>query len=832
MPETSSKNRNQGKNSSRDRTRDSLTHKRRPLSRFLPEWATNRLFDEKVKRWALLIGVCLFCAFLLAPRSFQVYSLTIGETSHETILSPITFQVIDEAATNKNQAEVLRSVLPVYDLDEEMVDDVQAKIATAFNFMKNYLSAEAENNAKEEEKSKDNKQPSETKSSGSKPFQPMDDNALRSRFETLLGADVSTTSFAALKAAGFNPRVQRDLQSLVVPLLLKGVVLSRELLLRDGKQGILIRSKSKEKLEPLKDVSSLYDLKESMEKINREERDPNEDTALSESIRKIATDLINVNLTFNREKTASLRQEALASVKQVYFQVAKGESILREGEPVNEAHLKKLDGLNKANPAYSRYAIVAGVGLLLILLIRFCLYFSENYLDRSKQATEDLVLFSVLLVGTIIMMKIFVHISTSISASFNNVNPQSSYFAAPIAVSAMLAALMVDPRLAFLFSVLTCLAASLAVEGDVYLFAFFLISCVVGLHGVTKVSDRSAILRAGLVVGLVNMISVLSVKMALGQLQRSQDIYEIGLGFLGGVICGPITFGLTPLLERLGYTTNIRLLEIANLNHPLLKQMSIEAPGTYHHSMLVGNLAEAAAEAIGANPLLARVGALYHDIGKIAKTSKPTYFIENQIRGINPHDRLEPSMSALILVSHVKNGVEKAREYRLGAPIIDIIQQHHGMGLIKFFYYKAVEKADKTRLPIAEEKYRYPGPLPNSKEAALVMLADVTEAACRTLPDPTPARIQKKVQGLIMNLFGEGQLDHSTLTLKDIQAITKSYVRALQGVLHSRIDYPEDSNSQENNDGDHLRLASDRAPGGLERVPEESGTNITRLGLR
>jgi putative nucleotidyltransferase with HDIG domain len=831
MFEASSKNKNSVKSSSKDKSKDSLNKKRRGIGRFVPERAY-RLLDRKVKMWAMIVAVSLFTAFLLAPRSFQVYSLTIGEPAPETILSPITFQVIDEEATNKNQQEVLRSVPPVYDLDEEMVDDVQARIANAFNFMKSYLAQEAENNAKEEDKSKDNKPAAESKSAGAKQFQPMDNNALRSRVETLLGADVSPASFMALKAAGFSARAQRDLQSLVVPLLLKGVVLSRELLLRDGKQGILIRSKSKEKLEPLKDVSALYDLREAMDKINNEERDATGDTALSEAIRKIATDLINVNLTFNREKTAVLRQEALASVKPVYFQVSKGEPIVREGEPVNEAHIKKLDGLNKANPAYSRYGIVAGLGLILILLIRLFLYFSENYLDRRKQASQDLVLFSVLLVGTVIMMKIFVHTSTSIAVSFNHINPQSFFFAAPVATSAMLASLMVDPRLAFLFSVLSCLAASMAVEGDIYLFSFFLISCVVGLHGVSKVSDRTAILRAGLVVGLVNMVSVLSVKLALGQLQKTEDIYEIGLGFLGGIICGPITLGLTPLLERLGYTTNIRLLEIANLNHPLLKQMSLDAPGTYHHSMLVGNLAESAAEAIGANPLLSRVGALYHDIGKIAKNSKPTYFIENQVRGINPHDRLEPTMSALILVSHVKNGVEKAREYRLGEPIIDIIKQHHGTGLIKFFYYKAVEKADKSRLPVAEEKYRYPGPLPDSKEAALVMLADIAEAACRTLPDPTPARIQKKVQGLIMNLFEEGQLDLSNLTLKDIQAITKSYVRALQGVLHSRIDYPEDSNSQDKKDGDPHRLAADRTSNAMEPVAAESGANITGLGLR
>ena len=325
MHEPSSKNKNSSKHSSKEKTKDSLIKRKSLLSRILPERA-QRLLEPKAKMWALLIAVSLFCAFLLAPRSFQVYSLTIGEPSPETILSPITFQVIDESATNKNQEEVLRSVLPVYDLDEEMVDDVQARIANAFNFMKNYLAAEAENNAKEEDKAKENKPTQESKSPAAKVFQPMDDNALRSRFETLLGADVSPASFAALKAAGFNARVQRDLQSLVIPLLLKGVVLSRELLLRDGKQGILIRSKSKEKLEPLKDVSSLYDLKEAMEKINDEERDTSDDTSLTEAIRKIATDLINVNLTYNREKTAALRQEALASVKPVYFQVVKGET--------------------------------------------------------------------------------------------------------------------------------------------------------------------------------------------------------------------------------------------------------------------------------------------------------------------------------------------------------------------------------------------------------------------------------------------------------------------------------------------------------------------------
>ena len=282
----------------------------------------------------------------------------------------------------------------------------------------------------------------------------------------------------------------------------------------------------------------------------------------------------------------------------------------------------------------------------------------------------------------------------------------------------------------------------LVAEGDIYLFLYYFVSGIVGLHGMSATTDRTSILRAGLVVGLVNMLCILAVKMALGQFTEWKEIYMVGLGFLGGLSAAMLVMALSPLLEPMGYVTNVRLLEIANLNHPALKKMAMEAPGTYHHSIMVGHLAESAAEQIGANPLLARVGAYFHDIGKVGKKTKPLYFIENQDRGINPHDKLEPSMSALIIQSHVKNGVEKAREYRLGQAISDIIQQHHGTNLIRVFYNKALEKAGKNPHSVTEDKYRYPGPRPRTKEAALVMLADVVEAACRTLHHPTPHAIR------------------------------------------------------------------------------------------
>ena len=818
-----------------DKPRQHTSAVRKTVERVFP--GGRYTIDDPKWRWSLIIGTSLVAAFLMAPHSFRVYNLTLGEPARETIVSPITFRVVDEAATSKNRDDVLRSTLPVYDFDDEMVHDVQDRIRNAFNSLREYLAAAAAKGPLEPYKTPESPpEPEVSKAPAEAPrFRPIDDKSLRAGFENLLGVSVSPPTFFALKAVGFNPRVETDLRSLVVPVLLKGVVLSRELVVRDGKRGILLRIRSKDKLEQLKDLSLIFDLKEAENFINTgdtlSQSDLAGDPPLAQEIRKLATALVDVNITYNRDKSAGLREAALAAVKPVYFQVSKGEPIIKKGEPANEGHLKKLAGLNIANPAYSQYMIFGGFSLMLALLMRLCFYFAEQHLNRARSSTRDILLFCILLIGTIVLVRFVSWLGTVIPNTGRGMGPHSILFAAPVATGAMLVALMVDARIAFIFAVLAAMAASLTVEGDLYIFAFYLVAGIVGLHGMTRTLDRTSVLRAGLVVGLANMLVILSIKMSLGSLNHIQDFYETGLGFLGGIICGVLVSGFAPLLEPLGYTTNVRLLELANFNHPLLKAMALEAPGTYHHSIMVGNLVEAAAESIGANPLLARVGAYYHDIGKVGSKTKPSYFIENQGRGPNPHDKLEPSMSALILVAHVKHGVEKARDHRLGAPIIDIIQQHHGTSLIKFFYNKALERANKNHQTVSDDKYHYPGPRPQSKEAALVMLADVVEAACRTLTDPTPARIQKRVQELIMSLFSEGELDQSNLTLKDLHAITRSFVRALQGIMHARIDYPSDNGAQEKQNGDLHRLPTEKDRHRPGRAPDEGGKNIRRLGL-
>jgi len=258
-------------------------------------------------------------------------------------------------------------------------------------------------------------------------------------------------------------------------------------------------------------------------------------------------------------------------------------------------------------------------------------------------------------------------------------------------------------------------------------------------------------------------------------------------GMLNGFLSPVLTIGLLPVFESIfGITTNITLLELSDLNHPLLRDLAIKAPGTYNHSIIVGSLAEAAAEAIGANSLLARVGSYYHDIGKM---EKPEYFVENQLKGKNPHDKLSPSMSSLILASHIKEGCELADRYKLPRVIKDIIRQHHGRTVMSYFYHRAQERGDKEE--VKTDRFQYPGPRPQTKEAAIVMLADSVEAATRSLPQKTSSRIKETIKEVVQSKLSQSELDESDLTLRDLNKISESFLPILLGIFHVRVEYPK-----------------------------------------
>ncbi|PMP91373.1 MAG: hypothetical protein C0173_03525 [Desulfurella sp.] len=356
----------------------------------------------------------------------------------------------------------------------------------------------------------------------------------------------------------------------------------------------------------------------------------------------------------------------------------------------------------------------------------------------------------------------------------------------PFAVASILGVLLVGFKYSISISLITVILASITVDNSLRFMVFiysFLDSAVASVYLVGN-RNRGGIVKVGFIISLINVVLILIFYMLQSNnLFNTVTLISIGLGALNGILTAIIISGILPIFEWLfDIATNVKLVELGNLNHPLLKELAIKAPGTYHHSIVVSSLSEAACQAIGANSLLAKVGSYYHDIGKVRK---PTYFIENQFDIENPHDRLMPYVSSLIIKNHVKDGVEIGKKYRLGSQIIDIIEQHHGTMIVKYFY----DKAKEMGLNPNEEDFRYPGPKPQSKESGIVMLADKVEAATKNLNEPTVTHLKNYVKNLTNEIFLDGQLDESDLSLRELNLIVDSFVNVLIGIFHHRIKY-------------------------------------------
>ena len=370
----------------------------------------------------------------------------------------------------------------------------------------------------------------------------------------------------------------------------------------------------------------------------------------------------------------------------------------------------------------------------------------------------------------------------------------SFYF--PVASVGMLTIFLFnDLQISFVMAFLSSAIVGLMLQGDFNLVIIFLIGNLTGIYSIQDSRTRLDLIKAGFYVGLMQMVaSVLLISDMNIILSWEYSFHYLRPLFVNGLICFMAVMFTSKIFEwAFGVLTNFSLLEMADTNHPLLKRMAIEAPGSYHHSLIVSNLAESAADAIGANALLTRVGAYYHDIGKLVK---PEYFTENQLGEANKHDQLEPSMSRLVILNHVKEGIELGKKYKLNPIIIDFIPQHHGTSLIHYFYQRALESVANTQ-DVGEENFRYPGPKPQTKETAVVMLADSVEGASRSLDDHNPAKIDEMVHKIINNKFIDGQLDECNLTLKEIEKISQTFTRILSAMYHSRVKYPEKKNNHD-----------------------------------
>jgi putative nucleotidyltransferase with HDIG domain len=477
--------------------------------------------------------------------------------------------------------------------------------------------------------------------------------------------------------------------------------------------------------------------------------------------------------------------------------------------------------------------VSSSLGAALILMCFFLTIYlvylnRQNFLDRNHN--KNLLFLACVVVTFFFLTKISASLAESITRNTPfSISASSLAWGIPLGSGAMIICLFLGLDIAVPIAIVLAACAAVIFENRFEMFIFFFLNSTMGAYWVRHCRERKVFIKAGVKLGLLNVILVTAIEGYSTGLAGLAILGDWSFAFLGGVAAGVVTAGFAPLVEiAFDYTTDITLLELANLDQPILRRLIIEAPGTYHHSVIVGSMVEAAASEINANPLLAKVCGYYHDIGKI-KT--PLYFIENQTQGKNKHDKLAPSMSSLILIAHIKNGVEIARENKLGQIIIDTIRQHHGTSLIRFFFDKAKQMKGEGAVKI--DDFRYPGPKPQTREAGLVMLADVVEAASRTLENPTPSRLQGLVQQLINRVFSDGQLDNCELTLKDLNNIAKSFNKILNGIHHHRIEYSETSAA---GNGKGKNGSPDRQQANpLQVVSEddsESGSNrLKRLGL-
>ena len=468
----------------------------------------------------------------------------------------------------------------------------------------------------------------------------------------------------------------------------------------------------------------------------------------------------------------------------LFARINRGEVIAEAGKRITDrsaaiiAEIARREGIGNRLYAYA--------GLTLLILLVFYLFYRDVKRYRPALASDrrKIILLAFLLVVTIIVSQFSRTIMLLIADAFA-LDAATVGFALPVASGAMLVSLLLDFHLALAFSFIVSLLMGMVFPGDPFMPLFYFITSVMAALHVIRCKKRTAVIRAGGMTALVSFVAIIGIDLYHGQLV-GRGLFDLGAGLLGAALTATIVTVTLPFFEAVfDIATDIKLLELMDPNQPLLKELVYKSPGTYHHSIVIGNLAEAAAEAINENPLLARVGSYYHDIGKV---QKPEYFIENQRIDENKHDRLSPSMSSLIITSHVKEGAEMAKQQKLPSAIVDIIRQHHGNSLITYFYQKAKELQPVG--PVAEQDFRYPGPRPRTKVAAIVMLADAVEAASRTLVEPTPQRIQSLTNSVITRIFLDDQLSMCDLTLKDLREISKSFNMILNGIFHHRIDYP------------------------------------------
>jgi putative nucleotidyltransferase with HDIG domain len=737
-----------------------------------------------------LLGVVSVLAGLLVAPGFAVQ--TLPQLRPEDVGRPLEsasaagfkatrdYDLPDAALTDRRRQEARAGVRPVFDFNPGVVPEVQSAVQESFAALRSTLAR---------------MEPAAKPAPGKRKPEPVDSSVLvqaRQAFEQRL-FDLDEEDWRALVDARASSEVERAVLAVLSRGFLAPVVGAREDL---GGAGtfVTIRDLNDGAEHPSAVVApAILDVREARAEMDRwatlpGNLLPESPPLLRRAVLRLARRSLRPNLTANIPETERRRGIAAASVKDAVIQIKKGQKIIGDGELVTQEHLRLLAAMRAQTDRFDVLEASGGTAAVVALLLAGIWTFHRKAFRRFRPTRRDGLLLGVLLILFLGVFRLAAAVAEAMHDRWPAVPMQALLVLLPVAAGAMLVRLLLNQELALFFGLVLSTLVGVMLGNSLFFAVYGLLGSLVAATQVARARDRAALFRTGLWVGLMNAAVVLAFGLAAGKGPVRDALLAASFAGVGSMLLVPtLVLALTPLLElSFGYASDLKLLELANLNHPALKELIVQSPGTYHHSIIVGSLVEAAAEETGCNPLLGRTCAYYHDIGK---GKNPLYFGENQ-KGENPHDCLAPGMSAVIIKRHVTDGLELARRYKLPRAVQDVIAQHHGTRLVGYFHHKAVEQAEGREGAIEDSLFRYVGPRPQFREAALVMLADAVEAASRAMPDPTRERLHALVQRIITAVFTEGQLDECDLTLRDLNAISLSFIHTLEGIYHSRPAYP------------------------------------------
>jgi cyclic-di-AMP phosphodiesterase PgpH len=755
---------------------------------------------------ACLVGVSASAAFLLVPARFSA-SLpgddSLGEVATATIKANRDVDVLDPEATARKREEAARSVWPVYDFDATAGELLKVRVGQAF----------AEGRAAIDEWQR--------QTPGKVAHVQLDlAHAARRRtaeeqevlryllerrdeFWKTLQAVVEDVDYFELARTGFDPVVERAAVRLSGLATQGYAVAERELLAADRDRGIVVRPLAgqapagpERAVRDIDRIAGLAQLRSEADRLAQEQL-----VELPPPVRRAVTQIVKLalrpNLAYDDQETRRRQDEKRAAVKEGFLQIRRGDEIVREGDTITRTHLLVFRALRAAGSSGQDVQVRWGAALFAALVATALYVFARRNVRKFRLRTRDVVLLASVLVLQLALVRGSVIgaealrdlVREHLRGPLVPAAAEALMAAVPLAAGSMLVRLLVTSEAALVWTAAFAPLAGLLIGGSLQAAVLALIGGVVAADRVAHAATRGAVFRAGAWTGAVNVLAVV----ALATLQARPWTIElvatvVGVAVSGALLVPLVVLVAAPILEALfGYVTDAELVQLANFNHRLLKDLIVQAPGTYHHGIVIGTLVEAAAREIGANPLLARVGAYYHDIGK---GKNPLFFGENQ-KGENRHDALPPAVSAKLIRKHVEDGVELARKSRLPQPVVDFIEQHHGTRLVGYFFHKAKDEASrKSEPPPDETEYRYAGPKPQTRETALVMMADMLVATSRTVSDGSLPALRQLADRTIQQIAMDGQLDDCELTMRDLESISRVFAQTLFDLDSTRREAP------------------------------------------